>query len=451
MEQPASLAHPQPEIGDNGYFHAVLRYGLNCGLLDGDDVSALQLELYALLSEETARYTMGDSSSVPVETAQSLYRSVCFCIGLRLQRAGGLMEAAALLQKETLSSLFLAGRTLVRVELARGKALLAALKEADFQTGNLAYLATQTEALPQFFRRYDFFHATHDIPCMIDYPLSIPVAGEGILYINAYLTQLLLETRFLAAFDPKTIARLLRGHCPAPDEAVINLFTPVYHNAMGRALLKKEIRPLNLRPIDRNALWQMLEGWAEETLSALLRQAEERLLQELGRDARQHVFFETARQELLSRLLLQKTEDGLSGIFTAFPAPKPKTVMRYQKRKPMTDEALRALIEELREMRFLSDKLQLFRHKVRAFADWLEIVPLCFSEEELPEVFDLLSDEAVALLLRHLNSCQETPNWESAPWAHALLRYVDALAPARKNQIRLLVQADWNVDPNLLR
>ena len=451
MEQHASIALPQPEIGDSGYFYAVLRYGLTRGLLDDGDVSALQLGLYTLLSEETERYTMGESSSVTVETAQSLYRSACFCIGLRLQQAGGLAEAAALLKEESLSFLFLAGRALVRVEIARGRALLSALEEAGFRTGNLAYLATQTDALPQFFRRYDFFHATHDIPCMIDYPLSLPVTGEGILYINAYLEQLLFETRFLAAFDPNTVARLLRGHCPEPDEAVINLFAPVYHNAMGRALLKKEIRPLNLRPIDRKALWQLLEGCAEEALSLLLRQAEERLLQELYQDAPQRVFFETARQELFSRLLLQKTEDGLAGIFTAFPAPEPKTVMRYQKRKPMTDEALRTLIEELREMRFLSDKLSLFQHEVRAFADWLEIVPLCFSEEELPEVFDLLSDEAVALLLRHLNSCRETPDWEPAPWVQTLLQYVDALEPARKNQIRLLVQADWNVEPNLLR
>lgn len=437
----------QPEqIRENeSYFHAVLRYGLSCGLFGEADVSKLQLGLYALLSDETARYTMGDSSSIPVETAKSLYRSICFCLGLRLRQAGGLVDAAQLILETPLAALFLEGRSQVRLEFERGKTLLAELQRAPFRTGNLAYLSTCHEALPEFFRRYDFWHGTHDIPCMIDYPLVFPVAGEGVSFINAYLGKLLLETRFLLAFEPPAVARLLRGHCPEPDEALINLFEPVYCNAMGRALLKKDIRPLNIRKPDRAALWRLVGDRSEEYLRILLQQAGERIRMELTPNAALQVFLEAAQKELLARLLFVHDEEALCGIFTSFPEPKQERArVLYRKRKPMADEALRELIEELRDMRFLADKLALLQRAVRSLEDWMEIIPLCFEEAELPEAFLLLSNEELVAILSRLNSrYQERPAEAPELWEAAFARFLTALPTERQKQVRLLAQADW--------
>ncbi len=436
---------PEQSRESETYFHAVLRYGLSCRLFTEADLSKLQLGLYALLSDETARYTMGDSSSIPVETAQSLYRSVCFCLGLRLRQAGSLVDAARLILETPLAALFPEGRALVRREFERGKTLLAELQHAAFRTGNLAYLSTCHEALPEFFRRYDFWHGAHDIPCMIDYPLFFPVAGEGVSYINAYLEKLLLETRFLLAFEPTAIARLLRGHCPEPDDALINLFEPVYFNAMGRALLKKDIRPLNIRKPDRAALWRLMEGRSKEELAALLQQAGGRLLLEPARDAAVYAFLAAAQKELLARLLSVQAEGALCGIFTSFPQPKQKRArVLYRKRKPMADESLRELIEELRDMRFLANKLGLLQRSVRSLEDWMEIIPLCFEEAELHEVFLLLSNEELAAILCRLkNRYQERPTEAPEFWEAAFARFLTALPQERQKQVRLLAQADW--------
>lgn len=442
-----SLMHPDATYAGGDYFHAVLRHGVEARIFEPKDVSQLQLGLYTLLAEETARYTMGESSSIPVETAQSLYRSICFCLGLRLSRAGSLCSAALLVKELGLPKLFFEGRALVREELERGKQLYQNLLECGFETQNRAYLATCHEALPQFFQRYDIWHGTHDIPCMIDYPLCFPVESEGIAYINAYLEQLIIETRFLLQFDPRSVSRLLRGHCPEPDEALINLFEPVYYNAMGRALLKLPIRPLNITNSSRMALWQLMEGCSEDALRELLQAAGSKLLNMEGirSDAALCAYLRRAEAQLLDRILAQLTQEALCGIFSAFPeAEQKKPSIRYRKRKPMDDEALRELIEELREMRFLSDKLLLLTQKVRALEDWLETIPLCFAEEELPHVYGLLSDEEVAAILRYLQRrYSDEPGEEPELWETAFVRFIQGLDPERQKEIRLLAQADW--------
>ncbi|MEG2597380.1 MAG: DUF6179 domain-containing protein, partial [Oscillospiraceae bacterium] len=53
-----------------------------------------QSQLWILLAQRTERYTMGDSSSVPVEIAEELWKSICYCITV-CQKAGKRSSASA--------------------------------------------------------------------------------------------------------------------------------------------------------------------------------------------------------------------------------------------------------------------------------------------------------------------------------------------------------------------
>ena len=240
---------------------------------------------------------------------------------------------------------------------------------------------------------------------------------------------------------------MLRGHCAEPDEALINLFEPVYCNAIGRALLNKDILPLNIRNADRAALWRLFENSPNEQLAELLHRACGKILHidVFSSDAVLCAYLRRAETELLARLLSQKNESALAGIFTAFPEAEQKNpVVRYRGRQPMPDEALRTLIEELRDMRFLSDKLVLLNYKVRSLEDWLEIIPLCFEDEELFEVFAMLSSEELAALLRRLNNRYlNGPEQEPEPWETEFMRFIGQLQETKKSEIRLLTQAQW--------
>lgn len=59
----------------------------------------------------------------------------------------------------------------------------------------------------------------------------------------------------------------------------------------------------------------------------------------------------------------------------------------------MSDEELRQLIEELRECRYLSDKLLMVRREIHSIRDLNEILKHCFWDEECKAVLDLLTPE----------------------------------------------------------
>lgn len=57
--------------------------------LSPEEQLLLQQQLLSLLARQTAHYTAGDSSSVPVETAERLLRSICFTLHIHPESDSG--------------------------------------------------------------------------------------------------------------------------------------------------------------------------------------------------------------------------------------------------------------------------------------------------------------------------------------------------------------------------
>ena len=75
-------------------------------------------------------------------------------------------------------------------------------------------------------RSYDARFAAHEVPCEIDYQLSVPVDSSlmGIDYVEAWLTQLLAETRWIARFDVSSCIHVLERVCPDYRGLHVNLY-----------------------------------------------------------------------------------------------------------------------------------------------------------------------------------------------------------------------------------
>lgn len=75
-------------------------------------------------------------------------------------------------------------------------------------------------------RKYDVYFAAHEVPCDIDYQLSTPVDSRlmGIDYIEAWLGQLLIETRWIAQFDVASCIDILERACPDYRGLHVNLY-----------------------------------------------------------------------------------------------------------------------------------------------------------------------------------------------------------------------------------
>lgn len=180
---------------------------------------AFRAELLDLLAGQVLRHNAGQSSSVRVETAEQIFESMLYCIRAYLEsRQKDSESGAELIQGEALSpkELYRRGLELVKRETLCAKAIYREVLNTRVKTGQLAYNVTLDGAIPGFFKSYDPDYAAQENGALTgfpDYPLLRDDRSRGgILYMKAYLKELLLENRFCARYSANHIRALLFVH-----------------------------------------------------------------------------------------------------------------------------------------------------------------------------------------------------------------------------------------------
>ncbi len=234
-------------------------------------------ELYRLLSERISRYTMGDSTSVPVETATRLLEGILYCA--HLNRSAG---AQSLPDSTTLVGRWQAGVQRAKRLRKRAKLLLLEAQRMQPPLTNTAFCDTLA-ALPTFFRGYDPDFFAHEIPCSIDYPLCHPVSEEntGIEFFLDYLHRWLAESAFLRAFSPESLRALYERYYIDFVDLLVNLYMPAAEMAVLCALAGKPVRALVLAAEDYASLGLALALASEHDARRDILHAADRALEEL--------------------------------------------------------------------------------------------------------------------------------------------------------------------------
>lgn len=171
----------------------------------------VQERIWDFLAERAGRYAMGESTSLPEETAGELLESVLFCTQKGLAALG--KRASWLAGNGEVRQAFSAGLSLVREEARQAAETLSRVREYSW-FGSDSRRDAVFRDIPQFFRLYDPEFFACRIPCLIDYPLCLPVRGDGIDYVARYLWGLERESRFCARFPEDRVRALLRRYCP---------------------------------------------------------------------------------------------------------------------------------------------------------------------------------------------------------------------------------------------
>lgn len=227
--------------------------------------------LWPLLERQALAYTRWESESLPAETVEELYRSLCFCVA-EGQKAGA---------EENPEAQLAAGQRALYRRSQNAKWLLEAVRRSARSFGNRAYRDSLaiTEA---FLAHYDIRFMAHRVPAGLDYPLACPVPESlpGVLYAQAWLAQLLLENRLLAAFPKGRVHLVLRAASPDPAGLLLNLWEPVFTNALGLALLHENPQGLDISPARRAKLAALCKAHRQNKEKLL--EAAERLCTALG-------------------------------------------------------------------------------------------------------------------------------------------------------------------------
>ncbi|HPT68937.1 MAG TPA: DUF6179 domain-containing protein, partial [Syntrophomonas sp.] len=296
----------------NNYLAELSNQALRDGRLDEKDMLRIQNELWLLLAQQTESYTMGDSSSVPTETALELFKSICFSIGWYLQETGndtGLMMG-------NMQDLLQASRALLQERIEEGKKLLRRVAASAPPVGSRSYRDTLA-GLGEFFRCYDCRFFAHEIPGNIDYQLNQPVAETmGIAYVEEYLHRLLIENKFCRSFQTKTVISLLECSCPEYRELLVNIYEPVAVNAVGRLLLGKDVRGLDISTDEQARLTDYFRSLAQDEARKELRSAADRVCSELRiTDSASCAYLRQTTLELYPRIKTAIAGGSLEEIF----------------------------------------------------------------------------------------------------------------------------------------
>lgn len=231
-----------------------------------------QTSIWQILKRQVRLYTMGESSSLPKETVEELFASICFLTDLGVAPKG--KEQPLKLENMNAEELFERGKKRAEWEVQRGKRLWKTACMSAPKISNRSLFDT-LQGIGTFWKQYDVRFFAHQIPCYIDYQLMNPVPESlsGICYLNEYLHCLLIENRFLLHFDAEQIERLLQVVEPDYQELLINLTEPVMIQALGLSILKKKPYALDLLPQEQEQLQLYLQSLSEKEMRQVLSDA----------------------------------------------------------------------------------------------------------------------------------------------------------------------------------
>lgn len=284
------------------------------GTLTAEELAIVQGKLWQFLGKQTRRFTVGDSSSIPVETAQDLMASIQFVLDMELGATG---KVATLLLSEDIETLYQAGIKRIENKIDESKRLWesACITAPDIE--NSSYQDT-LQSIGGFWKRYDYRLFAHHIPCDIDYQLCHPVSESllGVAYLCTYLRHILTENRILHLFDRGLIIEILEQYCPDYKGLLINLCEPVITNAVGLALIYKQPISLYITEEDRLKLADLFRSFPAHKAKQALRAAAGRFCTVCGlRDSFTKSYVTQAAEELYPRISAALPSGNLDGIF----------------------------------------------------------------------------------------------------------------------------------------
>ena len=174
-------------------------------------------------------------------------------------------------------------RDILKKRIQLCKTLYLTLLRLPFQPDNVSYRDT-VNGMENFFKKYDYYFFADQVPCDIDYQLCLQVNENlwGVEFLTEYIKRLICEGRFCGAFQRYEITALLANFGSRNNELLINVFTPVLSNALGRVLLGNDISTLEVTPDGIEQLFSMFAGLKYEEALPIVDKASKLLCSRVG-------------------------------------------------------------------------------------------------------------------------------------------------------------------------
>lgn len=240
-------------------------------LFSGNDLQILLPRLWELLGKQTERYISGDSTSVTVETAQELLASLWYTITMALDETH---TAYNRLLSDELMPFVRQGQTILQDKLEATKRLWEAVCRTSPEIQNF-YYADTLRGIGDYLRRYDLYYFAHRKPLCIDYPLlnAPSETMHGLTYTELYLRCMLAENLLIHGLEKEAVICVLQTVAPDYQEYYLNLCEQPITNALGLALIRKNVRTLHLGLEEQAELLEKMQNRSRRKQRGLLHAA----------------------------------------------------------------------------------------------------------------------------------------------------------------------------------
>ena len=226
-------------------------------LFSEGDLQILLPRLWTLLGEQTERYTGGDSTSVTVEAAQELLASLWYTITLAMDETHTPYDR---LLSDELMPFVRQGQTILHDKLEAVKRLWEMVCRTAPEIRN-SYFTDTLRGIGDYLSRYDLCFFAHRKPPCIDYPLlnAPSETMQGLTYTEQYLKCMLAENLLIHGFEKDAVICVLRTAAPDYQEYYLNLCEQSITNALGLALIGKNVRTLRLGHEEQAEILEMIQ------------------------------------------------------------------------------------------------------------------------------------------------------------------------------------------------
>ena len=364
-------------------------------------------DIISLLGERVEKFTMRDSTSVTKETAERILGSILYCI--KSDSNNTIKNSTldkSLIKEENLDirTAFYNGLLIKKEKIKKAKILCENIKREFCFIDNCYYKDIIWKGIDAFFKNYDVeFNPQYNV-LTLDYPLYIEIENlSGIDLIYEYLKRFYIEERFLKKFEIHVIEEILRGYNDNFTNLVINICKIILRNAIICKILNKNIYELDVKEIDIDRIKKYIENNTQEEMVRLIDEKLKSLLKELSLEEEVfYTYFKLDIKEFVKELYLYKEQNLLNIVISLRKEYTFKEKEHFQDGDLIDDNILRKIINEIKECRFLYDKIEIIKRNIKSLRDLKELLNECFYENEFKYVFDMLSNEEINVMIKDI-------------------------------------------------
>jgi hypothetical protein len=403
-------------INKNQYVFSLTTEAHRLGLINSKEISNIQTGIMIIVKELIIKFNEGKSSSVKVETAQNILESVSYCLDAYCVRFEP-PECIEILKSSDIKKLYKKSIEIIESYMEDSKKLYNEIMKTKLNIQLEAYNSTINNGFEKFFESYDYIFDIYDTLSDIDYPLLFDdMRVQGIKYIKNYLETLKIETQFCNHYTNEMIEDLLLdyGEIYKTDykELLINIFELLLNNCIGRKMLGKNIRGLEIDSHECRLLASELKVQEPIKVKETVRETIETMVLEEEYGELLSNYIRKYEEPFIAKLMDALQNNSLDKLIIPHEEKIGKEDYIFTEGINMEDEDFKQIHSEILEAESIAKKIQIISSNIKSTKDFVDILKSdCLFDDEFEILFSTLSSEELVVLVT-IVFCEELRNGE---------------------------------------